>query len=406
MYKSRRIRQWAVIAAVWSAATQMQCGGPTSTAGGTSSETTNGVTAAIVHDDGTRAAYATVRLRKSDFVTLLPSMSKSAAIISADALTDSSGRFEITGIEPGSYRIEVTDGRSSSVLLACTLAVGDTADLGTDTLLPYATVIGAIDTTSSTPLSGPRAYVQVAGLERLVAVRNDGSYSIADLPAGALTVRAVDAVNGSVIDTSAVTALAGDTAVAPSPLPAPWQAASIGNERPRGGAAFVNSRFVVAGGGPDIWGTADGFHFVYQRLSGDGSITAHVASFEYSREYFSKAGVMFRESLDPRSANIAVSLENEGQAGRYSGRMHYRKAIGDTSVWHPPVRDSIAAPAWVRLSRTGPLFAGLVSMDGTTWDTIGIDSIGMQADVLVGLAVSSHDTTALSTAAFDSIRIQ
>jgi regulation of enolase protein 1 (concanavalin A-like superfamily) len=405
MYKSRRIRQWAVIAAVWSAATQMQCGGPTSTAGGTSSETTNGVTAAIVHDDGTRAAYATVRLRKSDFVTLLPSMSKSAAIISADALTDSSGRFEITGIEPGSYRIEVTDGRSSSVLLACTLAAGDTTDLGTDTLRPYATVIGAIDTTPSTPLSGPRAYVQIAGLERLVAVRNDGSYSIVDLPAGALFVRAVDAVNGSVIVTSAVAALAGDTAVAPSPLPAPWQAAPVGNETPRGGAAFVNGRFVVAGGGPDIWNYADGFHFVYQHLSGDGSITAHVASFDYSREYSSKAAVMFRESLDPRSANITVSLENS-LAWRYSVIMHYRKVTGDTSGWHLPGVASIAAPAWIRLSRTGPLFTGLVSIDGTAWDTVGIDSVAMPVDVLVGIAVTSHDTTAISTAVFENVIAQ
>jgi hypothetical protein len=318
-------------------------------------------------------------------------------------LTDSSGRFEITGINPDSYRIEVTNGRSSSVLLACTLSTSTTADLGTATLRPYAAVIGAIDTAGRI---GKQAYVQIAGLERLVAVRNDGSYSIADLPAGTLAVRAVDAVNGSVIATSAVTALAGDTAVAPSPLPAPWQAASIGAEMPRGGAAFVNGRFLIAGGGPDIWNYADGFHFVYQRLRGDGSITAHVASFDYSRETNSKAAVMFRESLDPRSVNTTVDLENLNQAWPYPVIMHFRKVFGDTSVWHPPDTISIAAPAWIRLSRTGSLFTGLVSIDGTAWDTVGIDSVVMPADVLVGLAVSSRDTTAVSKAVFDSVRIQ
>ena len=37
---------------------------------------------------------------------------------------------------------------------------------------------------------------------------------------------------------------------------------------------------MVVGGGIDIWDTSDQFHFVYQPLTGDGTIQARVTSIE------------------------------------------------------------------------------------------------------------------------------
>jgi hypothetical protein len=172
---------------------------------GAGSETTNARVAAVIcKSNGGPAAGATVRMRRSNYVTHTPALAK-AAIYSADGLTDSQGRFEIDNIDPGSYCIEVNDG-SSSVLFACSLAVYDTVNLGTDTLRPYAAIIGTIDSLTGT------AYAQVCGLERLVSVNSSGRFAFTDLPQGVLSVRvAAPGMSAPAIEIANVKTTAGDT---------------------------------------------------------------------------------------------------------------------------------------------------------------------------------------------------
>jgi hypothetical protein len=63
------------------------------------------------------------------------------------------------------------------------------------------------------------------------------------------------------------------------------------------------------------------------------------------------------------------------------------------------------APQWVRLKRTGDLFEAFRSNDGIVWTAAGSDVIPMGVDVLAGLAVSSHVSTATSQAVFDNVRV-
>jgi hypothetical protein len=58
----------------------------------------------------------------------------------------------------------------------------------------------------------------------------------------------------------------------------------------------------------------------------------------------------------------------------------------------------------VKLTRAGDLITVYESSDGTTWTAVGSDSFTtMPANVLVGLAVSSHVYGALATATFDNV---
>jgi regulation of enolase protein 1 (concanavalin A-like superfamily) len=65
-----------------------------------------------------------------------------------------------------------------------------------------------------------------------------------------------------------------------------------------------------------------------------------------------------------------------------------------------------SAPAWVKLTRTGQLIQASTSTDGTTWTVVGQDTFAMGANVLVGLAVSSHDSTRAASATFSHVTIQ
>src|SRR5688572_21597457 len=58
----------------------------------------------------------------------------------------------------------------------------------------------------------------------------------------------------------------------------PWVDADIGAVGPAGSATLNSGTFTVQGAGADIWGTADGFHYVHQRLNGNTQVVARVAS--------------------------------------------------------------------------------------------------------------------------------
>ena len=187
-------------------------------AGNTSSETTNGVVAVIHNPDGAAAAGAVVRLRRADYLAAVPSLSKTSGIIGIDARTDSNGCVRITGIDSGSYALEISDpGMRRALLLPCTVA--DTVvNLGTATVRPYATVTGSIQTTGSTSSS---RYVQVYGMERLVVVGATGVFTIGDLPAGTLRLRIVlEDTTRAPLTIDSVRTVAGSTTDIPM---ADWQ---------------------------------------------------------------------------------------------------------------------------------------------------------------------------------------
>jgi hypothetical protein len=187
-------------------------------AGNSSSETTNGVVAAVCGSDGSPAAGASVRLRRSDYVTQPPVFAK-PAITGADALTDAQGRFHINGIDKGTYSVEVSTPSTGShqggaVLLSCSLDVQDTVNFSTDTLRPFAAVRGTIDTSG---MSDKQLFVQVFGLERLVSIESGGEFLLNDLPAGLFSLRIIAVVGSqiTVLFTEQVTAISGDTVSIP-----------------------------------------------------------------------------------------------------------------------------------------------------------------------------------------------
>ena len=178
----------------------------------------------------------------------------------------------------------------------------------------------------------------------------------------------------------------------------PTSSGSIGTVGAAGSYTASNGTFTVKGSGADIWGTADGFEFVAQMLSGDGSITARVASQTNTADW-AKAGVMFRASLSASSSFVDVLVTPGGGAA-----MQARKSTGvnAVSIYGPT---TIKAPYWVRLVRAGNTFTGYYSPDGNTWTSAGQYTVTMASSVYVGLAVTSHADGTLGTAVFDNVTV-
>jgi regulation of enolase protein 1 (concanavalin A-like superfamily) len=180
-------------------------------------------------------------------------------------------------------------------------------------------------------------------------------------------------------------------------LPSPWAETDIGSVPVAGSTQYSSGTFTITGSGADIWGTADAFHYVYQSLSGDGSIEARVGSVQNVNAW-SKAGVMIRESLaaNAKDANMLASAA-KGEA------LQWRTTTGGSSSSAPG--STAAPPRWVRLDRAGNTFTGYESADGSSWTQVSQQTIAMAADVFVGIAVTSHSTSAATTAVVTNVTL-
>jgi len=158
------------------------------------------------------------------------------------------------------------------------------------------------------------------------------------------------------------------------------------------GARFLDdgTTITMSAAGNDIWNNADQFRFAYKRLNGDGSITAKVNGIVQT-DGWAKAGVMIRESLLAGSANAAniVSAAN-------GASFQWRPFTDDVSANTP--HTGVAAPYWVRLTRTGNSIKAEDSVDGKTWAIVGTDAtlnphdVVMGSSIYIGLCVTSHNT--------------
>jgi regulation of enolase protein 1 (concanavalin A-like superfamily) len=190
----------------------------------------------------------------------------------------------------------------------------------------------------------------------------------------------------------------------PTTLPTGWSTQDIGNPGSPGSAGSAAAEsFEVIGGGTGIGGTSDQFRFAYTQLSGDGSITARVISNPLASpaNNNAKAGVMIRNDLTAGSAQGFIGMTS----GAVNGAVFQSRssAGGSTSttnftgVWNP---------YWVRLTRSGSAFKAERSSDGVNWVQIGsTQTIGMNANAYVGLAVTSSDNSQLDIASFDNLAV-
>ncbi|MCG8698318.1 MAG: fibronectin type III domain-containing protein [Bacteroidales bacterium] len=179
-------------------------------------------------------------------------------------------------------------------------------------------------------------------------------------------------------------------------LPSPWVNEDIGNPQSSGNAAYSSGVFTINGGGSDIWGTTDQFHFVYQTLAGDGEIVAKVESMTNTNGW-AKAGVMIRSSLT-HNASHGMVIRTPGGLSAYQ-----RRASNGGSSTNSQI--SSAANKWVKLVRTGDVLTAYTSGDGVDWQLIDTETIAMSSEVYVGLVVTSHNGASLCTALMSNVSV-
>jgi alpha-D-xyloside xylohydrolase len=193
-----------------------------------------------------------------------------------------------------------------------------------------------------------------------------------------------------------VQALANGTA---SALRSPWTSQDIGSLGLAGSSGSPANNFYVTASGSDIWGASDNFHYVSRSWTGDVTVTARVKALTPTNAW-SKAGIMIRGSLAANAANAFLAI-TPGNGVTSQSRSSNGGSTGFSNT------TGLTAPYWLRMQRVGNDFSVFKSPDGVNWTSAGATvTLGnIPSSCVIGLALTSHDNTALAAAQFDHVTI-
>ena len=177
------------------------------------------------------------------------------------------------------------------------------------------------------------------------------------------------------------------------PAPAPngpwagWESKDIG-QAPRPGRVWSGlGGLRVESNGLDIGGTADSFHFVSRKVSGDFELLTLVRSLQMASPD-STVGLMIRaDDTEAGAVNVFAGVLADRTKG---GAIVQRSAAGAaavTAVQDVGTRDG----QWLRLVREGRRFTAYRSTQlRVNWTRIGSVEVDLPVEVRAGLAVASR----------------
>jgi len=171
----------------------------------------------------------------------------------------------------------------------------------------------------------------------------------------------------------------------------------IGGPLRAGSATFDAARgeYHITGGGANMWGQTDAFHFVYRLASGDLTLTTSVRFPEAGGNEHKKAGWMVRQGLGASSPYADVVVHASGLTS-----LQYRLTEGGETE---EIQSKISMPETIRLVRLGNSFSLWAARAGGLLELAGSVDIPLHDPVYVGLAVCSHDAAALEEAVLSNV---
>lgn len=184
-------------------------------------------------------------------------------------------------------------------------------------------------------------------------------------------------------------------------LPNGWSHADIGSVGMGGTFGFNSTTgdWTLNGGGADIFGTADAFHYGYVRLNGNGRIVAHVTQNQNTAAW-AKVGVMMRETLASNSPHVSMFTT----AGN-GPQMVWRSTVGGSSSSFNPNTGQAFTPRWVSLERQGNVFTASLSTDGINWTQFNQQTVTMGQTIYVGVASGAVNNNRLNSARLRNVKL-
>ncbi len=189
--------------------------------------------------------------------------------------------------------------------------------------------------------------------------------------------------------------------------------ADIGSPVLKGSAAKVADGYDIVAGGEDIWLSNDQCHFAYLKHTGNFEFTVRLESLELVHPY-TKSGIMARPDLDADGQHIFFfafpdNRERNHNNGGYEFQSRDQKGTDCQAVYPPdyttePPMFPVSYPdTWMKLIRASDTFESYYSNNGTDWMLYNRHQLALDTNLLVGLAVTSHESNQTALAKFREI---
>jgi TolB protein len=154
--------------------------------------------------------------------------------------------------------------------------------------------------------------------------------------------------------------------------------------------------YTLSGSGENMWSTADAFHFVWKKVSGDFTLAADISFIGTGGNAHRKAVLAARQNLDADSAYADIALHGNGMTSLQS-----RDEKG--AATHE-IQSNISGPQRVRLEKRGKYFYMSVAGPGEELHNAGGSMrLALEEPFYVGIGVCAHDKDVVEKAVFSNV---
>ncbi|CAN7303319.1 Ig-like domain-containing protein [Paenibacillus sp. LjRoot56] len=188
---------------------------------------------------------------------------------------------------------------------------------------------------------------------------------------------------------------------------APWTSVDIGSTSVKGSGNLDSSGTLTVKGAGKITGTSDSFHYVYQPISGNASLTARLDSIALL-DNNTISGLMIRDSLEPDAAEAIIGTsivkadrdengntkDDTYYATYFSSRMDKGRVVQalDEAPYpqdYLPALTDHTMPIWLKIERVDNTIVAYTSNDGNAWKEIEKKAFTMGKEAYIGFAVDA-----------------
>jgi hypothetical protein len=176
------------------------------------------------------------------------------------------------------------------------------------------------------------------------------------------------------------------------------QASDVGAVKRPLTAAYdsLSGAYTLGASGDNIWDKRDGFGYLWKQVHGDAVIGATVNLKGKGGHAHRKAGLMFRQSLEPDSVYVDIVVHGDGLTS-----LQYRSEPGGPTR---EIQCATESPYGMRLEKRGDYIQVSLANDAGLFSASGCGiRIALRGTFYSGLVMCAHDDAAFETAEFKHV---
>jgi hypothetical protein len=173
----------------------------------------------------------------------------------------------------------------------------------------------------------------------------------------------------------------------------------VGSPRIAGSATYdaAAQEYALSAGGVNMWAERDEFHLAWKRMTGDFILQARVEWLGKGVDPHRKAGWIVRPNLDADAPYVDGVVHGSGLTS-----LQYRHTKGAVTA---QTELSVTGADVIQLERKGQAYTFSAAKYGEPFTSASVFDVDLGDDVLVGLALCSHNPDVTERAIFRDVRI-